>query len=481
MKYRRKISRHLVGLGFFFIFALVIHTSNLCIIMNALMRKIGVFHAIALSGLLMLCGCGKEVMEENTAESNSRLTILTRGVGDTDDVAVALPVRAYVFEGGGKCVAVQTLEDESEPFSLELPEGTYSLYAIGGADESRLVLPSQADASETSTIRQQEGKTLDDLMLAHSVVTLSAHGTNTLTLGMERKVIQVKSIVIRNVPEDATDVSIRIAPVYRQLLLNGTYQGEDGSGTVSLKKQADGTTWKDNGTGAFLLPSVGKPTITVSIGNSNYSYTSTDVLDANYKISIEGTYTENSGAANMTLSGTITGAVWAGEKTIRFSFDEKGSKTAEDESQESGGSSVPAAPAGGVAAGTLYKGCYVLEADGNRITVLSAKEGNRIVDGADTPEAKWQKVAASLSAWSVEGISATWRLPTEEEIELIYKAWTAINASGTARLQVGSGATYMYEGDSAVHIFSIGKNGYSMTGIPAAGSLLRPVATVMVE
>ena len=57
-------------------------------------------------GLLTLCSCGKEVLIEDSDEANSRLTIQTRGIDDSEDTFIATPVRLYVFASDGKCVTI---------------------------------------------------------------------------------------------------------------------------------------------------------------------------------------------------------------------------------------------------------------------------------------------------------------------------------------------------------------------------------------
>lgn len=288
------------------------------------MKIQNVFLVTAVSGMMTLCSCGKEVINENSMERNSRLTVLTRSDGEGSEAAIALPVRLYVFNEEGDCIGTQVREAAETPIEMELPKGTYDIVAIGGADEDRLQLPSQENAEMTSVISLRQGQTLGDLMTAHSNITLASESNNTLSLIMERKVCQIVSVAIHNVPEDAEEVSVSISPLYESILLNGSYHGENGTYTFPLKKQDGTNTWKEDSSDLFLLPSVGNATISVSIGDSTYSYDCNAEIASNYKISIEGMYT---GPSSITLSGTITGTSWAGEESIRFNFNEEGSET----------------------------------------------------------------------------------------------------------------------------------------------------------
>jgi hypothetical protein len=61
------------------------------------------------------------------------------------EATVAYPVTVYVFSGE-ECKAVQTIGDEGQTLNIPLVEGTYSVYAIGGASVDDYVLPDASDA-----------------------------------------------------------------------------------------------------------------------------------------------------------------------------------------------------------------------------------------------------------------------------------------------------------------------------------------------
>jgi len=79
----------------------------------------------------------------------------------------------------------------------------------------------------------------------------------------------------------------------------------------------------------IVMPPSSQPasvSVNITIGGTTktYTYSTSDQLEAAYKINIDGTYTE---AVGVNLTGTITGATWLGERTISFEFDENGSST----------------------------------------------------------------------------------------------------------------------------------------------------------
>ena len=274
-----------------------------------------VFLATAMSGMMTLCSCSKEVMNNNWMERNSRLTVLTRSDEKNGDKVIATPMRIYVFNGEEQCVTTQTLGEADTSFTIKLTEGEYDVYAIGGADDDRLTLPTLENAEKTSVISPKEGKMYGDLMTAHAAVTVTKEN-NALTLEMKREVCQIVSITIMDVPQATERVSVSIAPFYDSILLNGTCQGENGKCTVQLEKQADGSTWKKEDVNIYQLPSVGKPTISIMVDDSTYSYICEKELSANHKVTIDGTYTKT----GVILTGTITGIAWGEEEIIRFNF-----------------------------------------------------------------------------------------------------------------------------------------------------------------
>jgi hypothetical protein len=167
----------------------------------------------------------------------------------------------YVFQGD-ECRAVQTIGDEGQTLNIPLTEGTYSLYAVGGASASDYVLPDASDALTSSAIALREGHEHSDLMAASTTATLIDGGTNTVTLGMTRKTMLIQDVTIKKIP---TAVSVTIAPLWQALTVSGTYSTTNSSSTIALTKQEDGRTWQ-NATSAYLLPPCNQPA-SVSVNN----------------------------------------------------------------------------------------------------------------------------------------------------------------------------------------------------------------------
>lgn len=192
--------------------------------------------------------------------TNSVLQVRTRSASPGEEATVAYPIAVYVF-AGEECKAVQTIGDEGQTLNIPLVEGTYTVYAVGGASSSDYVLPTTDDAAATSAIALREGHCHGDLMTAQATATLTDGGTNTVTLGMQRRTMLIQSVVVKKVTTAATAVSVTIAPLWQALTVGGTYSTAGQSQTIALTKQEDNRTWTLAGEAASTccLPALSPP------------------------------------------------------------------------------------------------------------------------------------------------------------------------------------------------------------------------------
>ena len=77
--------------------------------MNRIQFKI----AAALCGMFALASCAEEVVNEEMPESNSQLSIATRG----DVSEIATPVNIYVFNSDNRCVRMEAFTENTWSFS----------------------------------------------------------------------------------------------------------------------------------------------------------------------------------------------------------------------------------------------------------------------------------------------------------------------------------------------------------------------------
>lgn len=367
-----------------------------------------------------------EVVENK--EANSTLIVRTRaaandGTESGTESIISYPINIYVFDESNECVAVSTLSSADDELSLKLPEGMYEVCAVAGASADSYELPTQETATKKTVLTLKDGQKHGDLMTANNTVTLEYGGTNTLTLALERKVMLIESVTINNVPASVSNVSVSIHPLKANLLLDGSYSGENGASEIELTEDVDGSTWK-NTDGVYLLEAVGRPTVevtfTINGETVSYSYTCDRELKANHKVFITGTFTGD----GIEMTGSISGVEWAEDEEIEFDFGGKESGGTDDNGDVET-SDVPTV-------GTLYKGCYVLKSETNggmtTLTLMYPENYSQVwgfdKDDQESIEAELTTVLAGLS---VEGISTEWRLPTLEEIEILGKNYNEIN------------------------------------------------------
>lgn len=387
--------------------------------------------SVLLCMLLSGISCSKEILFESENEVDGNLkaksTLVIRTRADIDDVgsaSISYPVLIYVFDDAGMCVAVETVEDGQKEVSAKLIEGTYDIYAVAGASSDKYVLPAKENATTSSVISLISGKEHGDLMTSHNKVTLIDGEKNTLTLALKRKVMLVQDVTVTNVPSAVTAVSITITPLYGDLCIDGKFKSDNKSETISLSRSEEDRTWGFSGE-RYMPSASGEATISVKMttaeGVTSYSYTCSDQFEANYKITIRGTYTASIGVI---LSGTITGEDWAGERIINFDFDETGSNVSEPEQPGDGDdntSSTEEAPA----VGTIYKGAYVLmsesQDDGStKVTLMTAKTKTGLsFTFSDIVTISAAVAEAKEGLISEQEITNGWRLPTVEEMAAV--------------------------------------------------------------
>jgi len=423
--------------------------------------------------VLGLTACEKELDEivENGGDGqvkNSVLQVRTRGASPGEEATIAYPVQVYVFQGD-ECKAMQTIGDEGQTLNIPLVEGTYSVYAIGGASATDYNIPTKNNATTTTALTLKEGRSLTDLMTATATATLVDGGANTVTLGMTRKTMLIQDVTIKKIPTAATAVSVTIAPLWQALTVSGAFATAGQSKTIALTKQADNRTWTNDAT-AFVMPPSSQPasvSVNITIGGTTktYTYSTSDQLEAAYKINIDGTYTE---AVGVNLTGTITGATWLGERTISFEFDENGSSATENtENTENSGSAVPSV-------GDTYLGCYVLavndEDDYAEVTLLAPTELDFYDANATTMQANIEAALATVSTGDISG----WEVPTTAEASLMYDAREAIG-----NLSAGS---YLCLGGTGYRAFKPTDAAFSTSSSNVKGStVLRPVVTININ
>jgi len=396
----------------------------------------------AVGGLVGLGGCSEQVnndviLEEiawGIPENQGVLRVSTRSDASPQEGMV------YVFDSEGNCVKVLSTDEGGQLAATQLAVGAYSVYAIGGDDLSAYTLPDLDDAATTSVISVAEGKAQGDLFMKAGSITLTAGNVSNLALELERQVLQLKEVTIKQVPADVTKVEVSISPLHQGVRLDGMPCEGQTSLTLALSKLADNTTWGNGEHQPYCFPSDGEPTITVSFtgtsGVKRYSYQANEAFEANHQLVIEGTYSEQQDAL---LSGSLTAKAWGAERSMPFEFDEANLVDG-DSSENPEELEVP------VAGGT-YQGYYVVSVNdaSKRAVILSKTQYKNFTDAA--------AVNAALGSWSApEDVSGTWRFPTKAEMTAF------LNDRNVVSLENGKNISYYYKDGNEISRVELNKD-----------------------
>ena len=355
----------------------------------------------AMCGMLTLSSCSEEVFNSAVPEpaesGEGQLRIVTRG-----DVETPLQTRLYIFNDAGQCIQLLSPDEHEQFVTTSLTAGTYDLCGIGSKDFSNFVLPTVEEATPTTEVIVATGKQRGDLLIGHEQITLEDGDRENIDIQLERKVTHVTSIVIHEVPNDVEHVSVSITPMYRKLLLNGTFEDPTGTYTVNLTDLGSGD-W-EAAPDEMILPSDGHPTITITFTKNetpkSYTYTAAQSINANTNVTLEGTFV---GQKGIVLTATMTPQSWnSTPQDITFDFDEH------------------------PIAGQTYQGYFVVANDptNRTATLLSQNRVNFTAPEGNT-QADWLPVLNSamnsLEKPSFATATDHWRLPTAAECAIFSK------------------------------------------------------------
>lgn len=331
----------------------------------------------------------------------------TQDIGTTP----TLPIHIYAFDSKGTCAAQQTLTTADADIVLQLPAGSYTIYALAGATDLRYQLPDASAATAEHIIMLQDGHTTHgELEAGAATITLEDERTTDLTITLTRIVAQVTA-AFSQLPTDVTAVSIALEPLAQQLKLNGTYGTLVGPTTFALTQDSDGQ-WI-TAEPVYLLPSQENITVSITLTKAGgdthtYAYNSNIRLTANYKHSLQATYTESHGPD---INGSLQSTDWAGEQEINFDFG-PGGTSGNDNTEPV--TNLPAV-------GTLYQGCYVLA-----VTDATATSANLLLVAPKEWTDLTKDDAESTISTYTTGTLDEWALPTRSQAEMIYHARTKI-------------------------------------------------------
>ena len=364
--------------------------------------------------MTLLTSCEKEFSEVPSVNPESSLTVTTRSESGAEEVAY--PVAVYLFDANKACIDFRRIESADASVVYDLVEGVYDVYAFGGVAEGKYTLPSVKEATLESVIALQDGQEHGDLMRANSSVTTTKGEANTINLSMNRCVSKIESIVIKQVPDDVTAVSVTLSKTYKSMAFDGTMKDVNIEVITLEKSGTESGTWELKTPRHVLFDVAASASVKISMttnGNAKgYTYQLTDKWKSNYLYHINATYTEKQ---NFHVTGTITGATWQGTEDIVFNFDETNTQD---------GGSGPTINETAPEVGTLYNWCYVLsrteESNAIKVLLLHPNQYSDVCNGSMSQEDARNSINSKLSEIASENEITGWHLPNEAEMETIY-------------------------------------------------------------
>ena len=364
--------------------------------------------------MTLLTSCEKEFSEVTPVNPESSLTVTTRSESGAEEVAY--PVAVYLFDANKACIDFRRIESADASVVYDLVEGVYDVYAFGGVAEGKYTLPSVNEATLASVITLQDGQEHGDLMMAKSSVTTTKGEANTINLLMNRCVSKIESIVIKQVPDDVTAVSVTLSKTCKSMAFDGTMKDVNIEVITLEKSGTESGTWELKTPRHVLFDVAASASVKISMttnGNAKgYTYQLTDKWKSNYLYHINATYTEKQ---NFHVTGTITGATWQGTEDIVFNFDETNTQD---------GGSGPTINETAPEVGTFYKGCYVLsrteESNAIKVLLLHPNEvyglyANKSMTNSELKAAIDNAITGRLAMDEIDN----WRLPNEEDVEIL--------------------------------------------------------------
>lgn len=421
--------------------------------------------------MTLLTSCEKEFSEVTPVNPESSLTVTTRSESGAEEVAY--PVAVYLFDANKACIDFRRIESADASVCYDLVEGVYDVYAFGGVAEGKYTLPSVKEATLESVIALQDGQEHGDLMMANSSVTTTKGEANTINLLMNRCVSKIASIVIKQVPDDVTAVSVTLSKTYKSMAFNGTKKDVNIEVITLEKSGTESGTWELKAPRHVLFDVAASASVKISMttnGNAKgYTYQLTDKWKSNYLYHINATYTEKQ---NFHVTGTITGATWLGTEDIVFNFDETNTQD---------GGSGPTINETAPEVGTLYKGCYVLsrteESNAIKVLLLHPNQYSDVCNGSMSQEEARNSINSKLSEIASENEITGWHLPNEAEMETIYSTgFAAINQKiPEPKLLTDD---YFYDDNGTIRGYLLSSKVKRDLSLTTNKAILRPVAVV---
>lgn len=372
------------------------------------------FSAFLLS-LLTFTSCESAWLDETEeASPTTNLTIRTRASGNA---RLVYPIQVLAYEiQSGQLMSEQTINSASEKLSLSLPEGEYDLVALAGLEDYRLSDKNYYDS------KIMMGEDAPGQALIQGLAQVQIDGKATTTEIVMSYQVACLDLTLRDIPEEVSEVTVTISPIYTSINLDGTRSEDIGKITIPAQSTNETGTWTIPR--SYLFGSSGEQTV-LSInlinqdGKTVYGHTIKQPLSPSVPYAISGSY-----LGGFSLSGELLLQDWGEIVPLKFTFGEASLTDPDDEPEDEEpnddepSSSVTTIPL----PGDLYNGSVVgailsqneTEAE---LLLISSRLWENVASIYNESDG-WTQTEAIVSDYSENGIGE-WLIPTKEEAKLL--------------------------------------------------------------
>lgn len=435
---------------------------------------------------ILLTSCAKYFSEEDEEESDQqKVSMLRINPRSGDEAELLYPINIYAFDAEGNCAGKQSIESsEKEPsIELELAKGAYRIVVVSGISEKEYTIPDKPTLSDVIEIKQNN-RTEIPLMMGNANVTLKGETTKA-NITLNFMVAKLK-VTLSNIPSGYSNVEVEIASSYSKLSLNGEYIDGNHNVLVPCRRMTNGE-W-DTGIFYTFAGSQKKTIISIHLTKDDttetYGYTYNNSIPANHPFILVGSY-----AKSISVAGDIIAGGWAEPITVDFTF---GNNSSEDDKPDDGKDdndeekdlsdifTVDQFPE----EESIWNDCIVLKVSENN----SGDEADVLLMGIDNATNNMGKdkiliadAIIALGNYNKSGIS-NWRIPTEEEAQLLKSRYNSNLGTINQLLSNVSGTLLVLESprylcNNAELSFNFKSGSISPTGNKTF-YYLRPVKTV---
>ncbi len=400
----------------------------------------------------LFCSCEQIVIDDGDDVQQGALTsyrITTRAVEGTE---LVYPLHIYAFSSDGVLQAETEASNPESPISLSLVQGReYRLVIVSAHSEafdcpsrptlSSLISLKSLSASKTST--DAVGYTVTEpLVMGFATLSpSSAHSVNC-NVQMQHQMSALR-ITLNSIPSHVDEVSVCINSPYQGVTFAGALQQGSGLSRIPLSRKAsspeEGDTWESGD--VYVFPTVDPQTVFTIVCRSGdneicSSVTYRGVLHAGTPYVLNGSFYDDSFHA----SANITPPEWLSPIFLNFNFGEGLNPTI---SVSGTGEDVPTAGEDSPVSVTRIPRAYsswdghmvvaVTDDEGKDVDPDMAREANLLLMSLDewtgltsvSNESSPTMAFEIAKGYSEAGLQG-WRIPTEDEGRLLYRAYNEL-------------------------------------------------------